>query len=78
MSAQELLEQAKALPPAAQVALVEALQDELDRPDPAVDAAWAAEARDRLVAYRQGRIKAIPLEQVLARHTTSTPTLTLL
>ena len=68
MSAQELLEQAKALPPAAQVALVEALQDELDRPDPAVDAAWAAEARDRLVAYRQGRIKAIPLEQVLARY----------
>ena len=68
LSTEELLRQAKSLPPAQQVALVEALQDELDRPDPSVDAAWGAEARDRLAAYRQGRIKAIPLEQVLARY----------
>ena len=67
MSTEELLQQAKSLPPAQQVALVEALQDELDRHDPSVDAAWGAEVRDRLAAYRQGRIKAIPLEQVLAR-----------
>ena len=68
LSTEELLQQAKSLPPAQQVALVEAPQDELDRHDPSVDAAWGAEARDRLAAYRQGRIKAIPLEQVLARY----------
>lgn len=68
MSAEELLLQAKALSPAKQLELVEALQDELDHPDSTVEAAWAAEARDRLAAYRQGRIRAIPLEQVLARY----------
>ena len=40
----------------------------IDRTDTGVQAAWAAEARDRLAAYRQGEIRAIPLEDVLARH----------
>ncbi len=68
MSTEQLLLQAKALSPAKQIELVEALQDELDHPDSTVEAAWSVEARDRLAAYRQGRIRAIPLEQVLARY----------
>ena len=68
MSTEELLQQAKALSPAKQIELVEALQNELDRTDTGVEAAWAAEARDRLAAYRQGQIRAIPLEEVLARY----------
>ena len=31
-------------------------------------AAWAAEARDRLLAYKQGHIRAVPLEVVRARY----------
>jgi putative addiction module component (TIGR02574 family) len=68
MSTDELLEQAKALPLAEQVELVEALLNELDRPDKDIDAAWTAEAQDRLAAYRKGEIRAIPLEDVLAKY----------
>ena len=47
----------EALSPAKQIELVEALQDELDHPDSTIEAAWSVEARDRLAAYRQGRIR---------------------
>ena len=67
MSTNELLQKSRALPPAKLIGLVEALQDERDQPDSVVEAAWTADARDRLAAYRQGRIRAIPLEVVLAR-----------
>jgi putative addiction module component (TIGR02574 family) len=70
MATEELLERAKALPPAEQLALVEALLNELDRPDDAIDAAWMAEAQDRLAAYRKGQIRAIPLEDVLRKYRT--------
>ena len=70
MATEELLERAKALPPAEQLALVEALLNELDRSDDAIDAAWMAEAQDRLAAYRKGQIRAIPLEDVLAKYRT--------
>jgi len=70
VSTEELLEQAKTLPPAEQLELIEALRDELDKPDKDVDAAWTAEAQDRLAAYRKGEIRAIPLEEVLAKYRT--------
>lgn len=68
MSTDELLEKAKSLPAAQQLELVEGLLDALDRPDSDVDAAWAAEAKDRLAAYRRGEVRAIPLEDVLAKY----------
>jgi len=40
----------------------------LDEPDPNIDKLRAKEAEDRLAAYRRGEIKAIPLEQVLAKY----------
>jgi putative addiction module component (TIGR02574 family) len=68
MSTDELLKQAKALAPAQKLELVEALLDDLDQPDARIDAAWAAEADDRLAAYRKGEIRAIPLAEVLAKY----------
>lgn len=68
MSTDELLEKAKSLPATQQLQLVEDLLDVLDRPDTDIDAAWATEARDRLAAYRSGKEKAIPLEEVLAKY----------
>lgn len=68
MKAADLLDEAKRLPPAEQVELVEAILDNLDVPDAALDAAWAREAEDRLAAYRRGEIRAVSLEEVLARH----------
>jgi hypothetical protein len=40
----------------------------LDEPDPGIDRLWTKEAEERLAAYRRGEIKAIPLEQVLAKY----------
>ncbi len=68
MSTDELLEKAKSLPAIQQLQLVEDLLDVLDRPDTDIDAAWSIEARDRLAAYRSGKVKAIPLEEVLAKY----------
>ena len=33
-----------------------------------VDALWKKEAEDRLAAYRRGEIKAVPLQEVLAKY----------
>jgi hypothetical protein len=40
----------------------------LDEADPAIDRLWAKEAEERLAAYRRGEIKALPLEEVLAKY----------
>jgi putative addiction module component (TIGR02574 family) len=52
---------ARNLPPSDRLELVEQLLDSLDAPDSANDKLWAAEAADRLAAYRRGEIKAAPL-----------------
>ena len=56
------------LPPDERLALVEHILDSLDVPDPSLDALWAAEAGDRLAAYRRGEIRAITLTEVLAKY----------
>jgi hypothetical protein len=43
-------------------------QARLDEPDAAVDRLWAREAEERLAAYRRGEIKALSLEEVLAKY----------
>ena len=39
----------------------------LDAPDTKIDALWAAEAENRLAAYRRGEVRAIALSEVLSR-----------
>lgn len=70
MSTDELLKQARAPAPAQKLELVEALLNDLDRLDDALDASWVAEAEERLSAHRSGRIRAIPLSDVLAKYRT--------
>ena len=43
----------------------ETAKDSLDDLDRTLDAIWAEEAEKRLKAYRAGKIKGIPMEQVL-------------
>lgn len=40
----------------------------LDEPDAQIDRLWAKEADERLAAYRRGEIKAVPLQEVLAKY----------
>jgi putative addiction module component (TIGR02574 family) len=67
-TAEALSAQAMQLAPDERLALVEHLLDSLDVPDPSLDALWAAEADDRLTAYRRGEIRAVSLSEVLAKY----------
>ena len=51
-------------------AIIEPHLEQLDAADQGIEAEWTAEARSRLAAYRQGKMKAISLEQVLAKYRT--------
>jgi hypothetical protein len=62
----ELISQAKLLPPEQRELLLLRLQVELlpEQADPAVEAAWLAEAERRLDAVDRGEMGTVPWEQV--------------
>ena len=60
--------QARKLSPRERIELVDDILASLDEPDPNIDRLWAKEAEDRLAAYRSGEIRALPLEEVLAKY----------
>ena len=60
--------QARKLSADERIELVDDILTSLDEPDPAIDRLWAKEAEDRLAAYRRGEIKALHLEEVLAKY----------
>lgn len=64
MGSQEILEQALRLKPEERFTLVEGLLRSLDEPDKQLDTLWAEEAENRLKAYREGRLEAIPMEDI--------------
>jgi putative addiction module component (TIGR02574 family) len=62
--AQELASQAAKLPPSDRLQIVETILATLDKPDPEIAAAWAAEAESRLAAYRRGELAAVDESEV--------------
>ena len=64
MSGRELLEQAVSLKPEERFIVVEGILESLDIPDKKIDAIWADEAERRLQAYRAGRLKGVPMEEI--------------
>ncbi len=60
----EILAEALKLRPEEKFVVVEGLLNSLDETDEKIGAIWAEEAEKRLVAYRNGRLKGIPMEQV--------------
>jgi putative addiction module component (TIGR02574 family) len=65
-----LAEQARQLPPADRIDLVDEILASLDESDARMDRLWTKEAEERLAAYRRGEIRAIPLDEMLARYRT--------
>ena len=59
---------ARDLSPTERLELVDQILASLDETDPAIDQLWAREAEDRLIAYRRGEIRAIPLSDVLSKY----------
>ncbi|SPF34104.1 conserved hypothetical protein [Syntrophobacter sp. SbD1] len=69
MDSREILEQALRLKPEERFLVVEGLLKSLDEPDKELDAIWAGEADKRLRAYREGRLKGIPMEDIFEEET---------
>ncbi|MFA7242004.1 MAG: addiction module protein [Sulfuricellaceae bacterium] len=73
MSTQELVSEALRLKAEERLAIVDALLRSLDQPDPEIDRFWADEAERRLMAYRAGKVKGIPAEEVLGGNNCVSP-----
>mgnify|MGYP000179092371 FL=1 len=65
MNTVEVLNEAINLKSKERFILVEGILKSLDKPDHELDKIWADEAQRRLNAYRDGRLKGIPMEEVL-------------
>ena len=48
--------------------LVDMILSKLDQPDMELEKIWAEEAAKRWAAYREGRLKSIPYDEVMARY----------
>ena len=64
MTMKELLDEAMQLKPDERLGLIEILIQSLDEPDPRLNKIWVEEAQRRLAAYREGRLKGVPMEEV--------------
>jgi putative addiction module component (TIGR02574 family) len=64
----ELEAKIRSLPDNAKLKLVDSILMQLDKPDPEIDRIWADEARKRWHAYKEGKIKTVPYEQVMDRY----------
>jgi len=67
-TAKDILKEAIQLEPTEKVKLVDQLIKSLDKPDKNIDELWAEEAESRLDGYRQGKLKAVSLEEVLSKY----------
>ena len=65
---QEILDRALKLSAVEKAHLVDELLSSLDKPDEAIDALWRKEVEDRITAYNTGHLRAVSLEQVLAKY----------
>ncbi len=67
MTAKSIERSAVKLPPIKRLRLIESLIESLNKPDPTIERAWAAESDKRLTAYKKGSLKAVSLDSVKRR-----------
>lgn len=63
-SSKTVLEKALRLKPQERFIVIDGLLLSLDEPDKKIDEIWAIEAEKRLAAYRSGKLKGVPFEEV--------------
>ena len=68
MSGQDVLKEALKLKPDERFLLIEGLIVSLDHPDRSLNQIWSEEAERRLKAYREGRLMAVPMDELLKDH----------
>ena len=64
MDSKKILRQAIELRPEERFMIVEGLLKSLDVPDRKLDEIWVEEAEKRLAAYREGRLKGVPMDEI--------------
>jgi len=64
----ELVSEINALPEAERLRVVDAILNDLHKPDPEIERIWAAEAKKRWEAYKDGRVSTVSYEDVMAKH----------
>jgi putative addiction module component (TIGR02574 family) len=64
----DFMKQIMALDAIERVKLVDFLVSSLDAPDAELDKLWAEEAESRLDAFKTGVLKAVSLDEVLAKY----------
>ncbi|MHB8881951.1 MAG: addiction module protein [Thermodesulfovibrionales bacterium] len=65
---QQILKEVLTLPLKDRATLVDDILASLDQPDEQIDRLWRTEIDDRIAAYRAGKIRAVPLEEVLSKY----------
>ena len=65
---EEIAKKIEELPDADKAMLVDMILAKLDQPDLELDKIWAEEGAKRWAAYKEGRLKAIPYDEVMARY----------
>lgn len=66
--AEKLVSEIHALPDVEKLRLVDAILNDLDKPDPEIDQIWAEEARKRWIAYKEGRIASVSYQDVMEKY----------
>ena len=64
MSLAEIIEEALKMKACDRYLVAEVLQKSLSKPDAEIDRIWIEEAQRRLLAYREGKVKGIPISEV--------------
>ena len=64
METAEIVESALKLKPDERLDVVDKILSSLNHPDPEIDRIWIDEAEKRLAAYRAGKVKGVPAEEI--------------
>ena len=64
----EIIKEVISMSPTKQAELLDLLIRVLDKPDEKLDKLWAEEAESRLDAYQRGELRALSVEEVLAKY----------
>jgi len=65
---ERIVAEMQALPDTDKLHLLDAIIEDLDKPDPEIDRVWAEEARKRWAAYKAGQAPSVDYETVMAKH----------
>ncbi len=68
MDTKTILNEALQLRPAERLHLIELLTQSLNKPDEKIEQIWAEESERRYKALKEGKVKTIPLDDIVLRY----------